>query len=228
MPSPARKPTQEKVRGWFSSLRPGLLRFLRRLPSAAYTYDKTSCGLIDAYRFAGVEQALAVHTAATEAVVPHLPRRRSRARSNTPAAQGRGLLLDEPYLAGESIPRLPSHRQPATANSPPVSLRTIFTSITFPRRNVFARRTRLQPVMLQLRHAAYLVLGNPKHLRAARNGFDFCVPRRASPPAMGPDELFRVPGSGEIGASLSKSHAASRRLRAYGHLKCALSSRCHR
>ena len=39
----------------------------------AYTYDKTSCGLIDAYRYAGDEKALAVHSAATEAVMPHLP-----------------------------------------------------------------------------------------------------------------------------------------------------------
>jgi len=56
---------------------------------------------------------------------------------------------------------------------------------------------------------AYLVLGNPKHLLAAKNGFDFLRATQSfATGGWGPDELFRVPGSGEIGASLTKTHAS--------------------
>jgi hypothetical protein len=56
---------------------------------------------------------------------------------------------------------------------------------------------------------AYLVLGSEKHLRAARNGFDFLRTTQSfATGGWGPDEDFREPGSGEIGESLSKTHSS--------------------
>ena len=55
---------------------------------------------------------------------------------------------------------------------------------------------------------AYFVLGNEKYLRAARNGFDFVRAQSFATGGWGPDENFRVPGSGEIGESLTKSHSS--------------------
>jgi len=54
---------------------------------------------------------------------------------------------------------------------------------------------------------AYLVLGSEMHLQAARNGFDFLRTTQSfATGGWGPDELFRAPGSGEMGESLIKSH----------------------
>ena len=56
---------------------------------------------------------------------------------------------------------------------------------------------------------AYLVLGSEKHLRAAKNGFDFLHTTQSfATGGWGPDEDFREPGSGEIGASVAKSHSS--------------------
>jgi hypothetical protein len=56
---------------------------------------------------------------------------------------------------------------------------------------------------------AYLVLGSEKHLRAAKNGFDFLRTTQSfATGGWGPDEDFREPGSGEIGESLSKTHSS--------------------
>src|SRR5207248_383478 len=55
---------------------------------------------------------------------------------------------------------------------------------------------------------AYLVLGDDKYLRAARNGFDFVRAQSFATGGWGPDEEFRKPGSGEIGESLTKTHSS--------------------
>ncbi len=56
---------------------------------------------------------------------------------------------------------------------------------------------------------AYLTLGSEKHLRAARNGFEFLRTTQSfATGGWGPDENFRVPGSGELGESLTKSHSS--------------------
>ena len=70
------RPTQEKVhrlvRGFAATVDPaGKFYVGYRLP--AYTYDKTSCGLIDAHEFAKDPIAMDVHWKATQAVLPHRP-----------------------------------------------------------------------------------------------------------------------------------------------------------
>lgn len=68
------KATQEKVQRLVAGFAPTVSSaFYDNYHLPAYTYDKTSIGLIDACRFAKDEKALAVHAAATEAAVPHLP-----------------------------------------------------------------------------------------------------------------------------------------------------------
>ncbi len=55
---------------------------------------------------------------------------------------------------------------------------------------------------------AYFVLGDEKYLRAARNGFDFVRAQSFATGGWGPNEEFRVPGSGEMGESLTKTHSS--------------------
>ena len=70
----------------------------------AYTYDKTSCGLIDAHEFAEDPDALDVHWRATQAVLPYLPekalsRAEQRARPHKMIAD----TWDETYTLPENF-----------------------------------------------------------------------------------------------------------------------------
>ena len=68
------KTTQAKVERLVRAFAPTVSsKFYDDYHLPAYTYDKTSCGLIDAYQFAGDKSALDVLNAATDAVLPHLP-----------------------------------------------------------------------------------------------------------------------------------------------------------
>jgi DUF1680 family protein len=53
---------------------------------------------------------------------------------------------------------------------------------------------------------AYLTLGSEKHLRAAKNAFEMIRAQSFATGGWGPDESLRAPGTGELGASLSKTH----------------------
>jgi DUF1680 family protein len=67
---------------------------------------------------------------------------------------------------------------------------------------------------------AYLTLGSEKHLRAAKNGFNFLAAQSFATGGWGPDEILRAPGSEEVAASLEKSHSSFETpCGAYAHLK---------
>ena len=53
---------------------------------------------------------------------------------------------------------------------------------------------------------AWFVMGSEKHLRAARNGFDFLAAQSFATGGWGPDEQLRKPGLGEVAASLTRTH----------------------
>src|SRR6266542_1763554 len=101
------KPTQEKVhrlgRAFAETVEPsGKFYVDYHLP--AYTYDKTSCGLIDAHEFAKCPDALDVHWRATQAALPYLPekalsRLEQRARAHKSVAD----TWDETYTLPENF-----------------------------------------------------------------------------------------------------------------------------
>ncbi|MFY9645241.1 MAG: beta-L-arabinofuranosidase domain-containing protein, partial [Terriglobales bacterium] len=67
---------------------------------------------------------------------------------------------------------------------------------------------------------AYLTLGSEKHLRAARNGFDFLSAQSYATGGWGPDETLCTPGKGELAASLTNTHASFETpCGAYAHFK---------
>ena len=70
---------------------------------------------------------------------------------------------------------------------------------------------------------AYLTLGSPKHLRAAKNGFEMLLTTQSfATGGWGPNEAFVEPNRGGIGDSLSLTHASFETpCGAYGHLKIA-------
>jgi DUF1680 family protein len=69
---------------------------------------------------------------------------------------------------------------------------------------------------------AYLVDADPKHLRAAKNGFDFVLAQSFATGGWGPNEGFVVPGTGALGDSLNSTHASFETpCGSYGHFKIA-------
>jgi hypothetical protein len=220
------KPTQEKVRLLVQQFAPTVCSaFYDNYHLPAYTYDKTSCGLIDAYRLAGDETALAVHAAATAAVVPHLPEKAlSRREQYALPHKDEAYCWDETYTLPENL--FLAYRLTGNPRYRELATRFIEDDLYF---DPLARGENVLPGEHAYSHVnafssamqSYLVLGNAKHLRAAQNGFEFLRSTQSfATGGWGPDELFRVPGSGEIGASLSKSHASFETpCGAYGHFK---------
>jgi len=220
------KPTQEKVNRLVAQFAPTVsANFYNNYHLPAYTYDKTSCGLIDAARFAGDQKALAVHAAATEAVVPHLPEKAlSRKEQFARPHKDDAYCWDETYTLPENL--LLAYRLSGSSRYRDLAIRFIEDDLYF---DPLARGENVLPGEHAYSHVnafssamqAYLVLGNKKHLQAAQNGFDFVRSAQSfATGGWGPDELFRVPGSGEVGASLTKSHAGFETpCGAYAHFK---------
>ena len=218
--------TQEKVQRLVKNFAPTVSpNFYKDYHLPAYTYDKTSCGLIDAHRFAGDALALAVHAAATEAVVPFLPEKAlSRKEQYARPHKDDAYCWDETYTLPENL--FLAYRLTGNPRYRGLARRFIEDDLYF---GPLARGENVLPGEHAYSHVnafssamqAYLVMGNPQHLRAARNGFEFVRATQSfSTGGWGPDEQFRVPGSGDLGSSLSKSHAGFETpCGAYGHFK---------
>lgn len=220
------KPTQEKVQRLVRNFAPTVSsNFYNNYHLPAYTYDKTSCGLIDAYRLTGDKIALAVHKAATDAVLPHLPEKAlSRKEQYARPHKDEAYCWDETYTLPENL--LLAYRLSGDLRYRELAVRFIEDDLYF---DPLARGENVLPGEHAYSHVnafssamqAYLVLGNPKHLHAAQNGFEFLRSTQSfATGGWGPDELFRVPGSGEVGASVNKSHSSFETpCGAYGHFK---------
>jgi hypothetical protein len=220
------KPTQEKVQRLVRLFAPTVCSaFYDNYHLPAYTYDKTSCGLIDAHRYAGDGTAMEVHAAATEAVVPHLPEKAlSRKEQFARPHKDEAFCWDETYTLPENL--YLAYRLGGKQRYRELAARFTEDDLYF---DPLARGENVLPGEHAYSHVnafssamqAYLVAGDPKHLRAAMNGFDFLRSTQSfATGGWGPDELFRVPGSGEIGASLSTSHAGFETpCGSYGHFK---------
>jgi len=207
------KSTQEKVHRLVGGLAPAISEHFwegNRFP--AYTYDKLSIGLLDAHQFAAAPNALKALDAALDSVSAHLPpggisRDAQYARPHTDDS----FCWDEPYTMPENfLPRLEAGRgQPLSRPGRPLPRRRL---VLWPARRGAkraARQARLQSRQRHVeRHAGVLVQGTEKHLRAARNGFDFVRAQSFATGGWGPDESFRKPGSGEVGDSLVKTHSS--------------------
>ena len=55
---------------------------------------------------------------------------------------------------------------------------------------------------------AYMVGGSQMHLQAAKNAFAMLLQQSFATGGWGPDEQLRAPGSDDVFASLSKTHAS--------------------
>jgi hypothetical protein len=220
------KATQEKVQRLVSAFAPAISEHFwddNRFP--AYTYDKIAIGLLDAHQFADDPQALEVLDKVLDSVSAHLPPRGlSRAEQYARPHKDESFCWDEPYTLPENL--FLAFKRGAGDRYRDMAQRFLADDWYFdplaagqnvlPGKHAYSHVNALSSAM-----QAYLVLGSEKHLRAARNGFDFLLKTQSfATGGWGPDETFREPGSGEMGASLSKTHSSFETpCGSYGHFK---------
>ena len=220
------KQTQAKVQRLVRAFAPTICsKFYDDYTLPGYTYDKTSCGLIDAHEFGDDPIALSVLNAATDAVLPHLPAKAiSREDQYKLPHKNEAFCWDETYTLPENL--FLAYRRGAGSRFRELGVRFLADDFYFdplaqgenvlPGKHAYSHVNALSSAM-----QGYLTIGNEKYLKAAQNGFAFLRDTQSfATGGWGPNETFCKPGSGELGESLHKTHAGFETpCGAYGHFK---------
>ncbi len=207
------KATQEKVHRLVSNFAPAITPHFwddSRFP--AYIYDKISVGMIDAHQFADDPNAFRALDAALDSVKDHLPPRGlSRDEQYARPHRDESFCWDEPYTLPENA--FLAWQRGAGTRYRDLAVRFLADDWYW---NPLAAGQNVLPGKHAYSHVnamssamqAYFVLGSEKHLRAAKNGFDFVRAQSFATGGWGPDEQFRKPDSGDLGESLAKTHSS--------------------
>jgi uncharacterized protein len=202
-------------------------KFYIDYPLPAYTFDKTNMGLLDAHAFAGDPMALPVLSHAVDAVLPHLPAgAQTRQQACAQTHKNISYCWDETYTLPENFYIAyqrsgdPRYRKLAERF---LQDKDYFTPLSqgeniLPGLHAYSHLNALCSAV-----QAHLVDGSEMHLKAARNGFEMIRTTQSfATGGWGPDESFRMPGSGDLGKSLTTTHASFETpCGAYGHFKAA-------
>jgi DUF1680 family protein len=222
------KPTQEKVHRLvraYAQTVDGEGKFYVDYCLPAYTYDKTSCGLIDAHEFAADPDALDIHWRSTQAALPHLPEKAlSREEQRARPHKNIAFTFDETYTLPENL--FLAYQRSGDSRYRDLAIRFIekeyFDSLAegrnvLPGEHAYSHVNAFSSAM-----QAYLTLGDEKYLRAASNGFRMVQEQSYATGGWGPNESFVEPGQGLLEASLEGTHSSFETpCGAYGHFKIA-------
>jgi DUF1680 family protein len=178
----------------------------------AYTYDKLVCGLIDSHQYVGDPDAFAILAETTKTALPHLPPKAvehdQRWRSNH--ADDASYTWDESYTISENL--FLAYQRGAGEQYRALGTQYLddvyYDPLAEGRSNLEGRHAYSHVNSLSSAMQAYLTLGSEKHLRAAKNGFDFVAAQSFATGGWGADETLRAPGSAEVYKSLTGSHAS--------------------
>ena len=219
---PTRAKVRRLVRAYAQTVdRNGKFYQNNRFPS--YTYDKLAGGLIDARTLTHDDAALAALARSTEAAMPYLPPHAiARNEHAQPGEDFSQHAWDESYTIPENqffawhLTGDRRHRELAE--------RFLYDDFFKPLaegENVLPGKHAYSHVnALSSAAQAYLSLGAPLYLRAAKNGFSMIAAQSYATGGWGPDEHFVAPGSGALGASLAEQHKSFETpCGAYAHFK---------
>jgi len=220
---PTRAKVNRLVKGYAETLDPKAKFFVDyRLP--AYTYDKLSCGLIDAHEFAHDPMAMDVHEKLTRAITAYLPEKAlSRAEQRARPHKEESYTWDESYTLPENL--FLAYQRSGKTFYRDMAKQYLEDDTYF---GPLSQGTNVLPSEHAYSHAnafssamqAYITLGSEKHLRAASNGFAMLTAQSFATGGWGPNEAFVEPNSGQLGDSLTKTHASFETpCGAYGHFK---------
>ncbi len=212
------------VKGYGETLDPKAKFFVDyRLP--AYTYDKLSCGLIDAHEFVHDPLAMDIHEKLTRAIVPYLPEKAlSRAEMRSRPHKDTSYTWDETYTLPENL--FLAYQRSGKSLYRDMAKKFLEDDTYF---DPLSEGNNVLPFEHAYSHVnafstamqAYITLGSEKHLRAAKNGFDMLDKTQSfATGGWGPNEAFGEPGTGQLGNSLTTTHASFETpCGAYGHFK---------
>jgi DUF1680 family protein len=221
---PTRAKVKRLVKGYAETLDPKAKFFIDyRLP--AYTYDKLSCGLIDAHEYAHDPLAMEVHEKLTRAIVAYLPEKAlSRAEMRARPHKDTSYTWDETYTLPENL--FLAYQRSGKSFYRDMGKQFLEDDTYF---DPLAAGFNVLPFEHAYSHVnafssamqAYITLGSEKHLRAAKNGFDMLQKTQSfATGGWGPNEAFGEPGTGQLGDSLGLTHASFETpCGAYGHFK---------
>jgi uncharacterized protein len=197
---------------------------INRFP--AYTYDKLVLGLIDSHTLAHDPQALAILDQTTDTAIPQLPPHAVEQHTQwrtVPDPNDPSWWWDESYTLPENL--FLAYQRGAGQRYYDLAQRFLFDQGWFDplsrNENVLAGRHAYSHVnSLSSAMMAYMVAGSEKHLHAARNAFAMLQAQSYATGGWGPDEQLRAPGSNDVYASLTNTHASFETpCGAYGHFK---------
>ena len=222
------EPTKAKihrlVKGYGETLDPKAKFFVDyRLP--AYTYDKLSCGLIDAHEYAHDPMAMDIHEKLTRAIVAYLPEKAlSRAEMRSRPHKDTSYTWDETYTLPENL--FLAYQRSGKSFYRDMAKKFLEDDTYF---DPLSQGNNVLPFEHAYSHVnafssamqAYITLGSEKHLRAAKNGFEMLLKTQSfATGGWGPNEAFGEPATGQLGNSLTTTHASFETpCGAYGHFK---------
>jgi DUF1680 family protein len=191
----------------------------------AYDFDKIVCGLKDSHRLAGDSTAAEILGKTVAAAKPGLPGHALERAVVWRPGKDVSYTWDESYTLPENLYLVSAQMGAAGSEYRRMAEAYLDDAAYFDPlsrgENVLGGRHAYSYVnALCSAMQAYMVGGSEKHLRAARNGFDMLLEQSFATGGWGPDELLRKPGSHEVYASLTKSHASFETpCGSYAHMK---------
>jgi uncharacterized protein len=217
-----RAKVQRLVRGYAATV-DAPRSFYRHNRFPAYTYDKLVGGLLDAEKFGLDSSARATLARTTRAAVPYLPPhampRNEHAQAGEDFSQH---AWDESYTLPEN--QFQAWRMTGERIHLQLGQRFLYDEFfaalargdnALPGKHAYSHVNALSSAA-----QAYLSLGNPLYLAAAKQGFAMVAAQSFATGGWGPDEHFVIPGSGALGASLADQHKSFETpCGAYAHIK---------
>jgi DUF1680 family protein len=205
-------------------------KFYTNFRFPAYDYDKMVIGLIDAYQFAGMNEAFPLLDRTTDAALPHLPPRALDRPEQKAWRASVGDNTTEDYCWDESY-TMPENLYLAAARgagqrykemAPKYLLNERYFDPLSENRNVLPGHHAYSFCnALSSAMQAYISDGSEKHLRAAVNAHEMIVSTQSyATGGWGPDESFREPHTGALYESLTKTtHSFETPCGSYAHFK---------
>ncbi|MGO9994499.1 MAG: beta-L-arabinofuranosidase domain-containing protein [Steroidobacteraceae bacterium] len=202
-------PTQDKVHRLVCAYAATLEsegRFYQNNRFPAYTFDKLVGGLVDARMLAHDAAALSVLERTTQIAVAYLPAHAmARDEHSKPGEDFSKHAWDESYTLPEN--QFFAWHLTGDDRHCVLARRFLYDEFFSPLANgdnVLPGKHAYSHVnALSSAAQAYLSLGSPMYLQAARHGFAMIDAQSYATGGWGPDEHFIVPGSGALGASLT-------------------------
>jgi uncharacterized protein len=175
----------------------------------AYCYDKLLLGLIDSHQFAGDPDAFAILERTTKAALPHMPGKAIDREFEWRPGKDQSFRWDESYTNPENL--FLAYQRGAGDRYREIAIQYLDDSTWFDPlargENVLAGKHAYSYVnSLSSSMQAYLTLNSEKHLLATKNAFSMLTAQSFATGGWGPDEMLKAPDSGEVNASLTKTH----------------------